>query len=92
MNLLWQYRTSQEQATLGITVAVGQLQPGDLLFFVGEDTTGPSVLGHVAIYVGGGEMIQAPETGEVVQFASVPWSTDRDRSRCAHEPVERRSL
>jgi cell wall-associated NlpC family hydrolase len=73
VNLLWQYRTSQEQATLGTTVAVGQLQPGDLLFFVGEDTSGPSVLGHVAIYVGGGEMIQAPETGEVVQFAPVPW-------------------
>jgi cell wall-associated NlpC family hydrolase len=73
VNLLWRYRTSQEQATLGTTVAVGQLQPGDLLFFVGEDTTGPSVLGHVAIYVGGGVMIQAPETGEVVQFAPVPW-------------------
>ena len=73
VNLLWQYRTSQEQATLGTTVAVGQLQPGDLIFFVGEDTTGPSVLGHVAIYVGDGEMIQAPETGEVVQFAPVPW-------------------
>ena len=72
-NLLWSFRTAQEQATLGVTVALSALRPGDLLFFEGEDTTGPSLLGHVAIYVGDGEMIEAPETGEVVQFASVPW-------------------
>ena len=72
-NLLWSFRTSQEQATLGVTVPVDALRPGDLLFFIGDDTTGPTVLGHVAIYVGNGEMIQAPETGEVVSFAPVPW-------------------
>jgi cell wall-associated NlpC family hydrolase len=73
-NLLWSFRTSQEQATLGVTVAPSALRPGDLLFFEGEDTTGPSLLGHVAIYVGDNEMIEAPETGEVVQFSAVPWS------------------
>ena len=73
IDLLWTFRTSQEQATLGTTVPVAGLQPGDLLFFVGDDTTGPTPLGHVAIYVGHGEMIQAPETGEVVSFAPVPW-------------------
>ena len=73
INLLWNFRTSQEQATLGATVSVDNLQPGDLLFFIGDDTTGPTPLGHVAIYVGHGEMIQAPETGEVVSFAPVPW-------------------
>jgi len=73
LNLLWSFRTSEEQATLGTTVSVGDLRLGDLLFFVGDDTSGPTVLGHVAIYVGHGEMIQAPETGEVVSFAPVPW-------------------
>lgn len=75
INLLWSFRTSQEQATLGVTEQPSALEPGDLLFFEGEDTTGPSELGHVAIYVGGSEMIQAPETGEVVSFAPVPWSS-----------------
>jgi cell wall-associated NlpC family hydrolase len=35
------------------------LEPGDLLFFDG--------IGHVAIYVGGGNMIDAPQTGETIR-------------------------
>ncbi len=44
-------------------VSESDLQPGDLVFFDG--------LGHVGIYVGGGEIIHAPHTGTVVQFASL---------------------
>lgn len=86
VNLLWSYRTSQEQATLGITEPEDALRPGDLLFFEGEDTTGPSELGHVAIYVGDGEMIEAPETGEVVRFTAVPWSAVEIARRVLSEP------
>jgi peptidoglycan DL-endopeptidase CwlO len=39
------------------------LQPGDLVFYSG--------LGHVAIYVGNGQVIHAPQPGEVVKLASV---------------------
>jgi cell wall-associated NlpC family hydrolase len=85
-NLLWSFRTSEEQATLGNTVPVGDLRPGDLLFFVGDDTSGPTVLGHVAIYVGHGEMIQAPETGEVVSFAPVPWDALEITRRVLNNP------
>jgi peptidoglycan DL-endopeptidase CwlO len=42
-------------------VAESDLEPGDLVFFDG--------LGHVGIYIGGGEMIHAPHTGTVVQIA-----------------------
>lgn len=35
------------------------LEPGDLLFFDG--------IGHVAIYVGGGNMIDAPQTGQTIR-------------------------
>lgn len=57
-------RTTYEQAAYGITVAPDQLQPADLLFF--DDGT---PLGHVAIYLGNGLMIQAPHTGTVVSIA-----------------------
>ena len=40
-----------------------QLQPGDLVFFDG--------LGHVGIYIGGGEFVHAPHTGTVVQVSSL---------------------
>lgn len=42
-----------------------QLQPGDLVFFEGDPP------GHVAIYVGNDEVIHAPHTGTVVQYASL---------------------
>jgi cell wall-associated NlpC family hydrolase len=44
-------------------ISSSQLQPGDLVFYSG--------LGHVAIYVGGGQVIHAPQPGEVVKLAPV---------------------
>jgi peptidoglycan DL-endopeptidase CwlO len=54
-------RTSEEQADLP-EVPVSELQPGDILEFLGE--------GHVGIYVGDNELIDAPQTGENVQEVS----------------------
>jgi cell wall-associated NlpC family hydrolase len=70
-------RTTYAQATVGVTepAGAGVDQPGDLLFFEGTDAAGStSALGHVAIYIGNGLMIQAPYTGTVVQIDPVPWS------------------
>jgi peptidoglycan DL-endopeptidase CwlO len=52
----------------GIPVPEDQLEPGDLVFF--ED------LGHVGLYIGGGEYVNAPYTGSVVSVASLDtgWS------------------
>jgi len=44
-----------------------QLQPGDLVFFY-------SPIHHVGIYVGGGQMIDAPHTGAYVERTSVYWA------------------
>jgi cell wall-associated NlpC family hydrolase len=41
-----------------------QLRPGDLVFFYRDHH-------HVGIYIGGGMMINAPHTGDVVRIASV---------------------
>jgi cell wall-associated NlpC family hydrolase len=51
----------------GVPVAKEDLQPGDLVFF--------SDLGHDGIYLGGGQFIQAPRTGDVVKISSLsePW-------------------
>ncbi len=55
------YTVSQWDAT--IPISLSQLEPGDLLFFDG--------LGHVGIYIGGGQFIHAPYTGTVVQVADL---------------------
>jgi cell wall-associated NlpC family hydrolase len=43
-------------------VSQADIQPGDLTFY-------GSPIHHVGIYVGGGQMINAPHTGDVVRFA-----------------------
>ena len=45
-------------------VSVDDLQPGDLLFY-GDP------IHHVGIYIGDGQMIEAPETGKNVRIASI---------------------
>ncbi len=55
-------RTTYSQIGVGQPVSQDQLQPGDLVF------THP---GHVGIYVGNGQMINAPQTGDVVKVAPV---------------------
>jgi peptidoglycan DL-endopeptidase CwlO len=47
----------------GMPVSQDQLQPGDLVFFNG--------LGHVGIYIGGGQFIHSPHTGDVVKISSI---------------------
>jgi len=52
------------------TAFESQLIPGDLLFFdSGEHSAG--VYHHEGIYIGGGQMIHAPQTGDVVKIADL---------------------
>jgi peptidoglycan DL-endopeptidase CwlO len=68
-------RTSEQQSQVGTAVpSLADAQPGDLLFFAGSDGTA-SAPGHVGIYVGNGEMIDAPHTGTTVQEQAVPASS-----------------
>jgi cell wall-associated NlpC family hydrolase len=53
----------------GSRVSRDQLEPGDLVFFVGSDGS-YSVPGHVGIYIGHSEMIDAPYTGVNVRIES----------------------
>jgi cell wall-associated NlpC family hydrolase len=63
-------RVAADQARTGVSVPVSQLQPGDLLFYH-TDPTAPDYISHVAIYLGGGKMIQAPEPGMDVEVVPV---------------------
>ncbi len=60
-------RVAADQARTGPAVSVSQLQPGDLLFYH-TDPTAPDYVSHVAIYLGKGLEIQAPEPGQDVQI------------------------
>jgi cell wall-associated NlpC family hydrolase len=51
----------------GAPVPYDELAPGDLVFF----DPGPRGPGHVGIYVGGGEFIQAPHAGDVVKISNL---------------------
>jgi cell wall-associated NlpC family hydrolase len=51
------------QYGFGTAVSRDQLQPGDLVFFDG--------LSHVGIYIGGGQIVHAPQTGDVVKISSL---------------------
>jgi peptidoglycan DL-endopeptidase CwlO len=55
-------RVAADQARTGPAVPVSQLEPGDLLFYH-TDPTAPGYISHVAIYLGSGWMIQAPQPG-----------------------------
>jgi cell wall-associated NlpC family hydrolase len=63
-------RDSYEQWAALPHVPVASLEPGDLLIYNGE--------GHVAMYVGGGYIIDAPQTGLDVEKIpmSTPWYAD----------------
>jgi peptidoglycan DL-endopeptidase CwlO len=60
-------RVAVDQAQTGPQIPIADLQPGDLLFYH-TDPTAPTYISHVAIYIGMGRMLQAPEPGEDVQI------------------------
>jgi cell wall-associated NlpC family hydrolase len=51
------------QYNMGVPISIGDLQPGDLVFFNG--------LGHMGIYIGGGQFVHAPHTGDVVKISNL---------------------
>ncbi|NLK94742.1 MAG: C40 family peptidase [Clostridiales bacterium] len=55
-------RTTYTQVNQGIEVSANALQPGDLIFPHAD---------HVQIYIGNGQVIHAPQTGDVVRIAPI---------------------
>ena len=63
-------RVSRAQWYAGQHVSLGELAPGDLVFFA-HDVSAPSTIHHVGMYIGGGAMVEAPYTGARVRTASI---------------------
>ena len=59
-------RNSRAQAATLPQVPAASAQPGDLLFYY-------SPISHVGIYLGGGQILHAPNSGTVVKISSVSW-------------------
>jgi cell wall-associated NlpC family hydrolase len=57
------HNAAMQYNSVGSYVSRDQLEPGDLVFFDG--------LGHVGIYIGGGQFIHSPHTGDVVKISSL---------------------
>jgi cell wall-associated NlpC family hydrolase len=56
-------------------VSMADARPGDLLFWT--DNGSPSGIHHVALYLGGGQFIEAPHTGAYVRYNSIDnWYPD----------------
>lgn len=51
----------------GTQVPVGEAQRGDMIFW------GPGGTQHVALYLGDGQMLEAPNSGDVVKISPVRW-------------------
>ncbi|GAA4080795.1 hypothetical protein GCM10023066_10120 [Nocardioides kongjuensis] len=65
------YSVAQYEQSTPITR--DQLRPGDLVFW---SDGGPGAIFHVALYVGGGQIIHAPRTGRPVSLESIDyWRT-----------------
>lgn len=65
-------RTSRTQFLAGAYIPPNRLdllEPGDMVFF-GIDGD-PDQIHHVGMYVGGGDFIHAPSTGDVVRITSL---------------------
>ncbi len=59
-------RVAEDQRNCGTYVTRDNLEPGDLVFF-----SNGSNIHHVGIYIGDGNMIHAPQTGDVVKISSI---------------------
>ena len=59
-------RTTYDQVNEGTAVSKSDLQPGDAVFFGTADD-----VHHVGIYIGNGEYIHAPKTGDVIKISKL---------------------
>ncbi|WP_222192235.1 C40 family peptidase [Modestobacter italicus] len=66
-------RNSSAQYKALPKVSRSDLQRGDLVFWA-TNTSNPSTIHHVAIYLGDGQILEAPQSGSVIRVTSMRWS------------------
>ena len=60
-------RTSQEMSRMGLNLELGELRPGDLVFF----NTRRRPFSHVGIYVGEDRFVHSPSSGRAIMVSSM---------------------
>ncbi len=65
-------RNSRAQYSALPKVAGDALQAGDLVFWAGDPSNWQTIY-HVALYLGDGRVLQAPESGDVVKISPMWW-------------------
>lgn len=79
-------RVAADQARTGPAIPFSQARPGDLLFWR-TDPTAPNYISHVAIYLGNGMMLQAPQPGQFVEVVPVSLGSGFAGAVRVHEVV-----
>jgi cell wall-associated NlpC family hydrolase len=62
----WPRLRASDYANLGVGVTLDQARAGDVIYYDEAGSTD-----HVGIYIGNGQMIQAPQSGDVVKISKV---------------------
>jgi cell wall-associated NlpC family hydrolase len=76
-------RTSRQLATIGESVSIEDLRPGDLVFF----NTRGAPNSHVGIYLGDSRFIHAPRARTLVRIDRLDDPAYRDRFEGARRPL-----
>lgn len=63
------YAAAQYSEVGSFHPAIDALQPGDLVFWSADGTV--QRIGHVAIYLGAGKVVQAPRSGDVIRVTPI---------------------
>ena len=65
-------RNSRAQYAALPKVGSNDLRAGDLVFWA-TDPSNPQTIHHVAIYLGDGRIVEAPQSGDVVKISPMRW-------------------
>jgi len=63
-------RTTMDQVNKGTSIDINSLQNGDLVFFM-TNTSAPSEVSHVGIYIGNNKFTHCPKPGDVVKISEL---------------------
>ncbi len=66
-------RTSRDQYKQVLKIKYADMRPGDLVFW-GTNGNDPNSIYHVAMYIGGGQIIEAPRPGLTVRITAMRWA------------------
>lgn len=63
-------RTTMDQVDKGVAIKINNLENGDLVFFT-TNTSAPSEVSHVGIYIGNNKFMHSPKPGDVVKISEL---------------------